>query len=91
VTASLAVPVTDADASVQSIPETGPTKWHLAHTTWFFEAIILVPYLRGMNRSMERTTRSAEALARQVAEAIRQERRAGLPCNPSKTDAEREE
>jgi hypothetical protein len=47
VTASLAVPVTDADASVQSIPETGPTKWHLAHTTWFFEAIILVPYLRG--------------------------------------------
>jgi hypothetical protein len=44
-----------------------------------------------MNRSMERTTRSAEALARQVAEAIRQERRAGQPYSPSKTDAEREE
>lgn len=45
-TASLAAPVTDADASVQSMPETSPTKWHLAHTTWFFQAMVLAPYLR---------------------------------------------
>jgi hypothetical protein len=44
-----------------------------------------------MNRSMEPTTRSAEALAHQVAEAIRQERRAGPPYSRSKADAKREE
>ena len=44
-TVRLCEPLQPEDCVVQSAPETSPAKWHLAHTSWFFENFLLIPYL----------------------------------------------
>jgi len=47
VSEDLCTPLEIEDFGVQTMPDVSPPKWHLAHTSWFFETFLLKPYLKG--------------------------------------------
>lgn len=70
------------DQMLQSMPDASPVKWHLAHTTWFFETFLLTPHASGYRPFDERYRRLFNSYYKQVSQHPLRSTR-GLMSRPS--------
>src|SRR5437667_1182318 len=65
-TLELTRPFSPEDQMLQSMPDASPAKWHLAHTTWFFETFVLKPHIAGYKPFDERYTQLFNSYYKQL-------------------------
>ena len=81
-TEALCAPLSAEDAALQSMPDASPAKWHLAHTSWFFETFVLRPGVAGYAAFDPRYEMIFNSYYRSIGEPYPRARR-GLLSRPS--------
>jgi ergothioneine biosynthesis protein EgtB len=81
-TMEIAAPLTPEDLVVQASDDASPAKWHLAHTTWFFEELVLKPFLPGYHAFDDRFSYCFNSYYESLGERHPRSRR-GLLTRPS--------
>ena len=76
------------DCVVQSMPDVSPTKWHLAHTTWFFETFILKKFVPGYRAEIPEYAYLFNSYYNAAGDMHRRDLR-GLISRPTVTQAQR--
>ena len=69
--AKIAEPLSPEDQTVQAMEDASPTKWHLAHTSWFFETFALRPFLADYAVSTRRSRSASTLITRRKGRVIR--------------------
>src|SRR6266496_754584 len=76
------------DCVVQSMPDVSPTKWHLAHTTWFFETFILKKFVPGYRAEIPEYAYLFNSYYNSAGDMHRRDLR-GLISRPTVSEAQR--
>ena len=87
-TNALCVNLEPEDCVVQSMPDVSPTKWHLAHTTWFFETFILKKFVSGYRAEIPKYAYLFNSYYNAAGDMHRRDLR-GLISRPTVNEAQR--